>query len=110
MSLIAISSLQLAFETYIQDLEPTDPIAVANSIVGQIFTFLFLLELLFKVVALGFVMDERSYLRESWNILDFFIVSTSMIDIAIGNSKGASLRILRMLRMLRPLRVVSHNL
>ena len=110
MSLIAISSLQLAFETYISDLEPTDSIVVANSIVGQTFTFLFLLELLFKVVALGFVMDERSYLRESWNILDFFIVSTSIIDIAAGNSQGASLRILRMLRMLRPLRVVSHNL
>ena len=54
--------------------------------VGQAFTFLFLLELLFKVVALGFVMDERSYLRESWNILDFFIVSTSMIDIAVGGN------------------------
>ena len=54
-------------------------------------------------------MDKGSYLRESWNQLDFFIVCTSLIDMMMGESDIAALKILRMLRILRPLRVVSHN-
>ena len=85
-------------------------VSVTNNIAGQIFTYLFVLELVFKVIALGFVMDEGSYLRESWNVLDFFIVATSIADRAFVGSEIAAFRILRMLRILRPLRVVSHNL
>lgn len=54
-------------------------------------------------------MENGSYLRESWNILDFFIVMTSIVDRAMSSSDIAALKILRMLRILRPLRVVSHN-
>jgi hypothetical protein len=34
---------------------------------------------------LGFFMDDGSYLRESWNQLDFFIVLTSIIDASFEN-------------------------
>jgi len=81
----------------------------ANHIIGKIFTYLFILEFVLKLVALGFVMDEGSYLRESWNQLDFFIVVTSLIDNMFASSDVAAFKILRMLRILRPLRVVSHN-
>ena len=54
-------------------------------------------------------MDKGSYLRESWNQLDFFIVVTSLVDNMMAGSDIAALKILRMLRILRPLRVVSHN-
>lgn len=67
MILIAVSSLQLAFETYIQDLPKDDPVTIGNKILGEIFTYLFMLEFLFKLVALGFFMENGSYLRESWN-------------------------------------------
>ena len=67
MFLIVVSSLQLAFETYIQDLADDDMVTITNNIVGRIFTYLFMLESLIKLVALGFVMDDGSYLRESWN-------------------------------------------
>ena len=80
MFLIAVSSLQLAFETYIVGLPEEDPIMIGNTILGQIFTYLFMLEFLFKLVALGLIMENGSYLRESWNILDFFIVMTSLVD------------------------------
>ena len=83
---------------------------MTNGYIGQIFSYLFMLEFLFKLVALGFVMDNGSYLRESWNQLDFFIVMTSLIDNIMSSSDIAALKILRMLRILRPLRVVSHNL
>lgn len=109
MFLILVSSLQLAFETYIMK-EPEDSnIKFVNEVFGEIFTYCFVVECLLKVVALGFMMDTGSYLRESWNQLDFFIVATSLIDRALANSEIAAFRILRMLRILRPLRVVSHN-
>ena len=110
MLLIALSSSQLAFETYIQDLDKEDTVMTTNSFIGQIFTYLFLLEFIIKLIALGFIMDRDSYLRESWNQLDFFIVTTGLIDNILSNSDVTAFRILRLLRMLRPLRVVSHNL
>ena len=67
MALIAISSLQLAFETYIMTRPDDDPMIVANVILGDIITYSFVVEFLFKLVALGFVMESGSYLRDSWN-------------------------------------------
>ena len=109
MILIALSSIQLAFETYIDAADTNNPINIGNKILGEIFTYLFVLECLFKVVALGFVMDDGSYLRESWNQLDFFIVATTLLDNILGSQEVDALMIMRMLRILRPLRVVSHN-
>ena len=74
-----------------------------------IFNYLFILECVLKVIALGFAMDEGSYLRDSWNRLDFFIVITSAIDMMLSNTNIPALKVLRMLRMIRPLRVISHN-
>ena len=67
MFLIAVSSLQLAFETYLQGYEKDDPILESNENFGRVFTYFFLLEFLFKLIALGFIMENGSYLRESWN-------------------------------------------
>lgn len=44
------------------------------------FTVAFALESLIKSLSLGLVMDKGTYLRESWSKLDFFIVTTSIID------------------------------
>lgn len=74
-----------------------------------IFNYLFILECCLKVIALGFAMDEGSYLRDSWNRLDFFIVTTSIIDMMLTSTDIPALKVLRMLRMIRPLRVISHN-
>ena len=70
---------------------------------------MFYVECVFKIIALGFAMDEGSYLRDSWNRLDFFIVVTSAIDQSLANANIPALKVLRMLRMIRPLRVISHN-
>ena len=73
------------------------------------FNYLFNLECVLKVIALGFTMDDGSYLRDSWNKLDFFIVVTSNIDMLLSGTDIPALKVLRMLRMIRPLRVISHN-
>jgi hypothetical protein len=60
-------------------------------------------------VALGTIMEEGSYFRESWNQLDGFIVFTSLLDMSLTGVEVPVIKILRLLRTLRPLRVISHN-
>src|SRR5690606_3459077 len=82
------------------------------------FNIMFVSEMVLKIIALGFVMDEGSYLRDSWNQMDIIIVLFSLIDMPtifqtiggnkVNNSLGF-LRVLRLLRTLRPLRFISHN-
>jgi len=41
------------------------------------------MEALLKSVSLGFIMNNGSYLRDSWNKLDCFIVAASLIDLIL---------------------------
>ena len=47
------------------------------------FTIFFAIESLLKSNALGFILDDNSYLRESWSQLDFFIVVASLVDLGL---------------------------
>ena len=38
------------------------------------FTIMFTLECLCKIIAIGFIMSENSYLRDGWNVIDFIVV------------------------------------
>ena len=58
---------------------------------------------------MGFVMDAGSYLRESWNQLDFTIVIVSWVELLVAGVEIPVIKILRLLRTLRPLRFISHN-
>lgn len=70
------------------------------------FFFMFYsVECIMKIFSLGFVMNPKSYLRESWNILDFIIVITAWIDFIFSNS--VNLQAIRAIRVLRPLRSIS---
>ncbi len=74
-----------------------------------LFTIAFAFEALIKIIAFGFVTDKGSYLREAWNILDFSIVSASILDLFVSSIDIPVLKILRLIRTLRPLRFISHN-
>ena len=39
-----------------------------------------------KLIAMGVCMDDNSYLRDTWNQLDFFIVAASLFDMALSGS------------------------
>lgn len=62
-----------------------------------------------KVVAQGFVMHGKSYMRDNWNKLDFIIL-VSMIELLLTRAddktglEGGNLTLIRMLRLFRPLR------
>ena len=109
MFLIFLSSLKLATDTYMHILPEDSKGFVISDSFDIFFTFAFTAECLIKILALGFTMDGGSYLRDSWNQLDFFIVITSQIDFFLRNVELPFIRILRLLRTLRPLRVISHN-
>ena len=83
LAVIVISSLKLAFDTYIDASDPT--MANVNNISSQIdiaMTIFFICEAFFKIISCGFILEQGCYLRDSWNILDFTIVLSGTIDIA----------------------------
>ena len=106
--LIVMSSMKLAIDTYL----PTDNVEVTliSADIDNAFNSAFFLECALKLVALGFVIDDGSYLRDNWNILDFIIVCSSLVDMAVESINLPFIKILRLLRTLRPLRFISHNL
>ena len=74
------------------------------------FTSLFTLEAIMKMIAFGVigprgVKHSGAYLRDWWNLMDFFIVVISIIALIPGG--GSSLSTLRIVRILRPLRTIS---
>ena len=109
MGLIIASSIKLAYDTYLIDLPENDPARVRSSIVDIFFNAFFILEAFVKTIGRGFVMDKGSYLRETWNQLDFFIVCSSIVDMSFENINLPIIKVLRLLRTLRPLRMISHN-
>ena len=76
-------------------------------------TVLFTFEVIIKVIALGFLFNGNdSYLKNYWNILDFFIVIISIISVTLpedGSESLATFKVIRMARLLRPIRVISKN-
>ena len=43
------------------------------------FLFIYSVEMVLKILALGFIFNSGSYLRNSWNILDFVIVVSAWL-------------------------------
>jgi hypothetical protein len=82
---------------------------IISGIIDNAFNWLFIIEMMVKLVSLGLCMDDGSYLRDEWNNLDFFIVSSSIFDMALSDLDIPAIKILRMLRALRPLRFITHN-
>ena len=111
MLLIFLSSLKLATDTYMTDEDfPKDHVVLlVSEQVDAFFTWVFFAESMIKIIALGFIMDQESYLRDGWSQLDFFIVVTSLIDFSLQGVEIPAIKILRLLRTLRPLRVISHD-
>ena len=77
--LIALSSIKLGYDTYFIEIEEKTPVMIVSDQIDKIFNYLFIIEMSFKLVAMGFYMDENSYLRDEWNQLDFFISPLKII-------------------------------
>jgi len=111
--LIFLSSIRLIVETYFND---NNSINWYFDILDISINICFILELVVKTIALGFVMSKGAYLRDNWNKLDFFIVITSIYSFSsfnnsevVGNSQLTVFRVFKILRILRPLRIIAKN-
>lgn len=82
MALILLSSLKLASDTYAETWADSPNVVFTFYIIDNFFTASFIIEMIVKLTALGIIMDEGTYLRDSWNRLDFFIVITSIVELA----------------------------
>ena len=109
------SSIRLIIDTFLNEYT----FSLIFDFVDTFLNLIFLLEAIIKICALGFALDEGSYLTDHWNKIDIIIVICSLLDYEIlfekyvfGNSDVSSsqfLKVLRLLRTLRPLRLISHN-
>ncbi|KAF0724290.1 hypothetical protein Ae201684P_003319 [Aphanomyces euteiches] len=69
--------------------------------------YIFLIEALLKIIAMGFCFGKNAYMSEGWNRLDFIIVTSGLLSIM--NIKGVKVGFIRVLRVMRPLRTL-HSL
>jgi hypothetical protein len=68
------------------------------------FQICFSLEATVKIIAMGFITETGSYLRDPWNVLDFIVVAIGWVGLLPGIT---NLTALRAIRVLRPLRSIS---
>lgn len=71
--MIILNSLTIAMT----DLKDRQSRTMWNQMLDQLqylFTAVFSVEAILKILGMGFIMHERSYLRDPWNWLDFLTV------------------------------------
>lgn len=76
---IIANSIVLAMTNYSEvtpsgQLDTADPFNRAVDESELVFTTLFAIEMVLKIVAMGFVLEKGAYLRDPWNVLDFVVV------------------------------------
>lgn len=73
---------------------------------GLIFTIVFSIEALFKIIAMGFISHRNSYLKDAWNWLDFSVVCIGIVEVT-KILPAQDVKALRVLRILRPLKSIN---
>lgn len=77
--IIILNSLFLALDYEV------DIITNNDIYIDLFFLIVYTLEMILKIIALGFFMNSNSYLRDSWNVLDFIVVVCGWISNYVDN-------------------------
>ena len=105
---IVVSTVLLSLENPLDD-----PSGFKGEILFRadiVMTTVFTLECLLKIIERGLILNgKKSYLRDSWNVIDFFIVISALTSISTSSIDLGFFKALRMIRVLRPLRMISRN-
>jgi hypothetical protein len=107
--IIVTCSVKLAVDTYFLDYPSNSSTVLALGYLDDVYTIIFVLEFCLKTIAYGFVLDQNTYFRSYWNMLDFVIVVISLVDIALSNFNLPVIKVFRVLRALRSLKLIKHN-
>ncbi|XP_059196379.1 voltage-dependent T-type calcium channel subunit alpha-1H-like [Centropristis striata] len=107
---IVLSCITIAMER--PGIDPRSTERWILNVSRYVFSAVFLVEMLFKVLALGLLFGKDSYCSSSWNVVDGLLVILSLVHIFVSlassgkNNMLGILKVLRLLRTLRPLRVI----
>ena len=89
--------------------DPTDSNNIGN-LSDNYFLYFYTVESILKIIAFRFWAAEDAYIKDYWNILDFFVVVVGWIlfavERALNGTKISGLAGLRAFRILRPLKTV----
>jgi len=96
-----LNSILLAFD------DPVDNEIGYPAALDTTFLVIYTIEMALKIFGMGFIFNRKAYLRDPWNIMDFFIVVTAYIPV-IFTSNSSNLKVFVSLRVLRPLRTISN--
>jgi len=102
IALILINSGLLGLKDY-TDINNETPINYFIESLEPYFMYIFLMECLSKVLAMGFIMGRKTYLSDAWNWLDFTVVVTSLLNELPSMQNMSGLRTFRLFRPLRSL-------
>ncbi|XP_026324776.1 voltage-dependent T-type calcium channel subunit alpha-1G [Hyposmocoma kahamanoa] len=108
---IALNCITLAMER--PNIPPDSKERAFLSSANYVFTVVFAVEMLIKVIASGMFYGPEAYFTSGWNIMDGSLVIISIIDLLMSLVSESSprifgiLRVFRLLRSLRPLRVIN---
>ncbi|CAI2380762.1 unnamed protein product [Moneuplotes crassus] len=119
IAIILLSCILLCIDTPLNN--PDTGFSTFLSVCDILFSCIFMIEACMKIIAFGFFKNHfqgiTPYIYNPWNVLDFFVVLTSIFDIYFSYVASAgsesenlnSLKALRAIRALRPLRMISRN-
>ena len=106
LAFILLTTVCLTMESPL--LDSTSTLAKTLKNIDYFMTGIFTLEMLIKIIAMGFLFNGTgSYLRDPWCILDFVVVLISIFSITMGDNSFSYLKVIRMLRILKPLKMIS---
>lgn len=105
LTCIIISSLSMAISN--PNWDPNHIKSQFLVYVGVVFQYIFTVEMVLKMLAMGLIWGKNTYLMNPWNRLDFIVVMIPYIEMLFSDANLAALKTLRVLRALRPLRVIS---
>lgn len=85
MTLIFISTILMAVDSPLND--PNSTLSNVLNIIDIVITSFFVLESVSKIISYGFIFNgSDSYLRISWNVMDFIIVIFSVSNIIFSDA------------------------
>lgn len=91
--------MQACLKTYESDINRDK---ILNMIFSYFFNVIFLIEFICKIIAKGFILHKRAYLRSFWNAIDCFATVYSFLEgFYPFLGKMVILRVIRLLRIIK---------
>lgn len=78
-----------------------DLITENSDSIDFVFLVIYTVEMILKIIAMGFFMRAHSYLRNSWNVIDFTLTILGWLSSIIKIGDISAIRLIRILRSLK---------